>query len=113
MAKKTFDKLLLEVVDDALSSLGESAKLSIYFHLENRFKVAKNEIPNRLQDFNDGLEKIFGIGSHFIEILIMKNLFEKVGEPLEWNENKELSFVEYVTAAKQSYLKKNVKAIEI
>lgn len=113
MAKKTFDKLLLEAVDDALSSLGESAKLSIYFHLENRFKVAKNEIPYRLQDFADGLEKIFGIGAHFIEILIMKNLFEKVGQPLEWNENKELSFVEYVTAAKQSYLKKNVKPIQV
>ena len=112
MAKKTIDKLLLEAVDDALSSLGESAKLSIYFHLENRFKVAKNEIPDRLQDFADGLEKIFGIGAHFIEILIMKNLFEKVGQPLEWNENKELSFIEYVTAAKQSYLK-NVKPMQV
>jgi len=112
LAKNTFDKLLLEAVDDALSSLGESAKLSIYFHLENRFKVAKDEIPYRLQDFTDGLEKIFGIGAHFIEILIMKNLFEKVGQPLEWNENKELSFVEYVTAAKQSYLK-SAKPIQI
>ncbi|HVP92879.1 MAG TPA: hypothetical protein VMS94_03960 [Acidobacteriota bacterium] len=113
MAKKTFDKLLLEAVDDALSSLGESAKLSIYFHLENRFKVTKNEIPNRLQDFADGLEKIFGVGAHFIEILIMKNLFEKVGQPLEWNENKELTFVEYVAVAKQSYTKKKVEAMQI
>jgi hypothetical protein len=113
LAKKTFNKLLLEAVDDALSSLGESAKLSIYFHLENRFKVTKNDIPNHLTDFTDGLEKIFGIGAHFIEILIMKNLFEKVGQPLEWNENKELSFVEYVRAAKQSYLKKNVRAVQI
>jgi hypothetical protein len=113
LAKKTFNKLLLEAVDDALSSLGESAKLSIYFHLENRFKVAKNEIPYRLQDFADGLEKIFGLGAHFIEILIMKNLFEKVGQPLEWSENKELSFVEYVAAAKQSFLKKNVKPIQV
>jgi hypothetical protein len=113
LVAKTFDKLLLEAVDDALSSLGESAKLSIYFHLENRFNIAKNEIPNRLEDFTDGLEKIFGLGANFIEILIMKNLFEKVGKPLEWNENKELSFVEYVTTAKQSYLKKNVSTVQI
>ena len=112
MAKKPFDTLLLEAVDEALSSLGESAKLSIYFHLENKFRVAKDEIPNRLTAFTSGLEKIFGLGAHFIEILIMKNLFEKTGQPLEWNENRELSFIEYVTTAKQSYLKKNVKAIQ-
>jgi hypothetical protein len=113
LARKAFDKLLLEAVDDGLSSLGESAKVSIYFHLENKFGIAKNEIPNRLKDFADGLEKIFGLGARFIEILVMKNLFEKVGQPLEWNENKELIFVEYVAAAKESCLKKKAKATEI
>jgi hypothetical protein len=112
LAKKTFDKVLLQAVDDALSSLGESAKLSIYFHLRSEFKIAKKDIPNRPEDLADGLEKIFGLGAHFIEILIMKNLFEKVGHPLEWNENKQLSLAEYVAAAKQSYLKKKAKAIE-
>jgi len=113
LAKKAFEELLLEAVDEALSSLGESAKQSIYFHLENRFKIAKNDIPYRLEDFHDGLEKIFGLGAHFIEILIMKSLFEKVGQPLEWNENKELLFIDYVSAAKQGYLKrkKKVKAV--
>jgi hypothetical protein len=113
--KKAFDKVLIESVDEALASLGESARQSIYFHLENKFKIAKKDIPNRLEDFADGLEKIFGLGAQFIEILIMKSLFEKIGQPLEWNQNKELGFTEYVTAAKQSYLKKDkeVKAIEI
>lgn len=109
MAKKAFEELLLEAIDDALSSLGESAKQSIYFHLENRFKVAKSDIPYKLEDFEDGLEKIFGLGAHFIEILIMKSLFKKIEQPLEWNENKELEFIEYVAAAKQSYLKEKDK----
>ena len=45
----------------------------------------------------------------------MKSLFEKIGQPLEWNEKKELVFVEYVAAAKQSFLKreKEAKVIEI
>jgi hypothetical protein len=113
LAKKVFEELLLEAIDDALSSLGESAMQSIYFHLENRFEISKDDIPYQLEDFEDGLEKIFGLGAHFIEILIMKSLFEKIGQPLEWNENKELMFTEYVAAAKQSYLKgkKKVKAI--
>jgi len=109
LAKKAFEELLLEAVDDALGSLGESAKQSIYFHLENRFKIAKKDIPSQLEDFAEGLEKIFGLGAHFIEILIMKSLFKKIGHPLEWNENKEIVFVEYVAAAKQSYLKQQEK----
>jgi len=51
--RKAFEKLLIEAVDEALASLGESAKQSIYFHLENKFKIAKNEIPYRLEDFTD------------------------------------------------------------
>jgi hypothetical protein len=116
LVKKTeaFEKLLLEAIDEALASLGESAKQSIYFHLEKKFKIAKKDIPNRLEDFTDGLEKIFGLGAHFIEILIMKSLFEKTGQRLEWNQSKELVFIEYVAAAKQSFMKgKEAKTIEI
>jgi len=104
--RKRFDKLLLEAIDDALASLGESARQAIYFHLENKFKIAKSDIPYRLKDFADGLEKIFGLGARFIEILVMKNLYGKTGQPLEWNESKELLFVEYVAAAKQSFSKR-------
>jgi len=45
----------------------------------------------------------------------MKSLFEKTGQPLKWNQSKELVFTEYVAAAKQSFLKrkKEVKAIEV
>jgi len=113
--RRTFEKLLIEAVDEALTSLGESAKQSIYFHLEKKFKIAKNDIPDRIEDFAEGLEKIFGLGAHFIEILIMKRLFEKIGQPLKWDQSKELVFTEYVEAAKQSFLKKNeeAKAIEI
>lgn len=105
MAKRTFDIVFAEAVDDAFSSLGESAKKSIYFHLEGRFGIRKNKIPNRLADFESGLDKIFGIGAKYIEILIMKNLHNKLDEPLEWNEKKELAFVDYVGAARRSYLK--------
>ena len=113
--RKAFENILIEAVDEGLASLGESAKQSIYFHLEGKFRIAKKDIPYHLEDFTDGLEKIFGLGAHFIEILIMKSLFEKIGHPLEWNQNKELVFVEYVAAAKESFLKreKEAKVIEI
>jgi hypothetical protein len=97
--------LLLEAVDESLSSLGDSAKQSIYFHIEKNFKIAKNDIPHRFKEFADGLEKIFGAGAKFIEILIMKNLHEKIGKPLEWDSNREFVFVEYVITAKECFSK--------
>ena len=107
MATKSreFDKLLLSAIDEALSSLGESVKQSIYFHIENKFSVARNEIPENLTEFQGGLEKIFGTGARFIEILVMKKLHSKVGIPLKM-EGEQLEFVEYVDAAKEGFLKK-------
>src|SRR3989304_2727383 len=57
---RDFDKLLLNAIDEALNSLGESVKQSIYFHIENKFCVARNDIPENLEEFQGGLEKIFG-----------------------------------------------------
>ncbi len=105
MANKAFEKLLLEAVDEALASLGDSAKQSIYFHLENKFEIERDEIPQRVEDFAEGLEKIFGVGAQFLEILIMKELYERVGRPLEWRRSERLMFAEYVAAAKRSFLK--------
>ncbi len=108
MPKKTknFDELLMEAIDDALSSLGESVKQAIYFHIENKF-VARNEIPNKIQNFQGGLEKIFGAGAQFIEILIMKKLHAKIGITVTIESvDDQLEFIKYVNAAKQSFLEK-------
>ena len=96
---------MLNAIDEALNSLGESVKQSIYFHIENKFSVTRNEIPRNLQGFQVGLEKIFGTGARFIEILIMKNLHSKIGRPLIM-ESEQLEFVEYVDVAKEGFLKK-------
>ena len=110
MARKAFDKLLLEAVDEALASLGDSAKKSIYFHLEDKFEIARSEIPRRLADFADGLEKIFGAGAQFLEILIMKKLYERIRKPLGWDESEEFVFIEYVAAARSSFLKEQKRS---
>ncbi|MEM3566277.1 MAG: hypothetical protein QXK18_05340 [Candidatus Bathyarchaeia archaeon] len=105
MTEKSFEEILLEAVDEALASLGDSAKQSIYYHLEEKFKIPRKEIPKRIGDFAEGLEKIFGIGARFLEILIMRKLYDRIGKPLEWDERKEFVFVNYVEAAKQSFKK--------
>jgi len=105
LTAKSFEEILLDAVDEALASLGESAKQSIYYHLEEKFRLPREEIPKRIGDFAEGLEKIFGIGARFLEILIMKRLYDRIGKPLEWDESKEFLFVNYVEAARQSFKK--------
>ena len=99
---KDFDKLLLASIDEALLTLGESAKQSTYFHIERTFEVTREEIPKNLEDFQNALEKIFGIGARYIEILIMKFLYAKIGCPLQMKSNSQLEFVKYVHAAKEA-----------
>jgi hypothetical protein len=103
---KMFDKMLLRAVDDAFSSLGDSAKESVYFHLEYKFHVAREEIPSRIEDFSRGLERIFGQGAQFLEILIMKRVYEEMGQKkgiLKIPKGDELKFNEYIRAAGQLY----------
>ena len=107
MPKKSFEGLLLKAIDEGLSSLGESPKRVVYFYIEKKFNVKKREIPYKIEEFVDALEKIFGLGAKFLQILIIKQLCEKVGQIFEWNEGQtDLIFAEYVTAARRSYLKK-------
>jgi len=106
MSKEDFDKLLLEALDEGLSSIGESSKQAIYFHLEKGFKIKKDEIPYKIEDFARAIEKIFGLGADFLEILIMRRLCEKVGGTVQLYVSRDFAFAEYVTEIKRSFLKK-------
>ncbi|MGD6807827.1 MAG: hypothetical protein ACQCN4_12825 [Candidatus Bathyarchaeia archaeon] len=82
--EREFEAILLEAIDEALLTLGKNVQLSIYFHLETKFGLPKQFIPDRISDFSNALEKIFGPASKKIEILIMKFLNEKVKCTYEW-----------------------------
>jgi len=100
--RRDFEKILLEAVDEQLTSLGESSKQALYFHLERGFNIKKNEIPQKTEAFVSAMEKIFGQGANYLEILIMKRLHEKIGYKVR-SSSPNLTFVKYVEAAKRSY----------
>jgi hypothetical protein len=114
LQKKTFDDLLLEAINEALSSLGETPKTAIYFHLEKTFNIKKQEIPHRIEDFTSALEEIFGLGAMHLEILFMKHLHAKIGGVYEWVEPKDFTFPTYVHMIKQNlvYKSENGKEME-
>jgi hypothetical protein len=99
-----FDGLLLNAIDVAFISLGESIKKSIYFHLEEQFELKRDQIPNKLAKFQEALEQVFGSGARFLEILIMKNLYLKSGVTVSMEEG--VSFIDYVKELKRVYAEK-------
>jgi hypothetical protein len=107
LSKMDFDRLLLEAIDEGLSTLGESSKQAIYFHLEKGFNIRKEEIPDEIEVFARAVEKIFGFGANFLEILIMKRLYEKLGRGFRWHKREDFTFVEYIATARRSFLEKN------
>jgi hypothetical protein len=99
--KTKFEEVLLEAIDEGLSLLGESSKQAVYFHLEKAFKMNRLDIPYRIEDFTDAIEKLFGAGAKILEIHIMKCLFKKVGYNFKhYPKQKNLTFTEYIAAVK-------------
>jgi hypothetical protein len=113
---RSFYDVLLEAIDEALSSLGESSKTAIYLHLENSMGIKKQEIPFRIDDFQNALEKIFGLGTRLLEILFVKNLHEKIKTTYKWNMPRwvvpELTFQEYLHLVKMEFENSNARTAE-
>ncbi len=105
-SKTNFDNLVIKAIDEALFSLGESVEQAIYFHIQSKFKVERTEIPSKLEEFQGALEKIFGTGARYIEIMIMKNVYAQIGQPIMIENGKELEFLRYMNAARDAFQKK-------
>lgn len=78
MTSKNLQKTILDAIEEGLATLGESPKQAILFHLENTFKLRREEIPKNLTEFKKALEKIFGPGTPYVERLILEKLYSKL-----------------------------------
>jgi hypothetical protein len=97
---RRFEECLSEAVEEELSTLGETIKRIVYFHLKTTFKIAKEEIPHRIEDFADAIERILGEGAKILEIQIMKRLYKKLDKDVICVSDKDvLIFTEYIEAA--------------
>lgn len=104
---KRFEMVLQDSIDEAFASLGEPVKKSLYFHLENDFMIAREDIPCRIEAFSDALERIFGLGAKQLEILIMEKLYIKANCSYKWEGPKwlvpDLTFKQYVELIRVGY----------
>ena len=110
--EEDFDDILLETIDETLSSLGEPVKNAFYFHLQTNFNISKNEIPKKIYEFSNIVQKIFGSGAGRLEIKLMKTLHSKIDVNVKWPEYEaplskwivtDMTFIEYVNSMRQNY----------
>lgn len=102
----SFDELLLEAIDEAFSTMGNSVREALYFCLEKEFKISRTSIPEKLEDFARALEKIFGMGAKLIENWIIRILNEKSIGSMQSNRNDGVLFAEYVISLRRNYAQK-------
>jgi hypothetical protein len=94
-----FQRIFLEAADEAFALFGKKVEQSIYSQLEEKFKIAKKDIPLHIEKFTRALEKIIGPGATLLEIQMMKRLHEKVGPGFKYHtRNENLTFLEYLKA---------------
>jgi hypothetical protein len=114
--EKKFNDILLESIDKAFLTLGKNSKSAIYFHLESKFAISRQDIPDRVHDFSDALEQIFGLAARQLEILIMKCLNEKIECTYDWVGPKwlipDLTFSKYIKLLELCFMDKK-KSVEV
>ena len=94
--KNQLDATILEAVDKSLATFGESVKQGVYFYLENKYNIGKQDIPSKIDEFVAAIEEVFGIGAKLIEMKIMQTLYAKVNGFLYVPKRDELIFKDYV-----------------
>jgi hypothetical protein len=98
--EKKFNDILIESIDEAFLTLGETTRAAIYLNLESKFGLSKQDIPDKVGDFSDALDRIFGQAARQLEVLIMTCLHNKVDCSYGWEGPKwlvpDLTFTKYV-----------------
>jgi hypothetical protein len=97
----SFAQVLLESIDESFSILGNEPSAAVYQYLVTICSLPRNEIPDRIQDFDTGIKKALGTASKVIERMILRKVFDKLGFALR--ETQGLDFVDYVTDAKRRF----------
>ena len=96
-----FEEILLAAIDESFCSLGEGCKQAIFFHLEKNYMLNRENIPNRIEDFSDAIDFIFGIGGKVLQCMIIRNLFKRIKRPIPYLYNqKTFNFTNYLQSAR-------------
>jgi len=95
-----FKKTLLRAVDSGLLLLGETPRKAIFYHLNAKFQLERENILEKIEEFAQALNAIFGSGAEIIEKFIVKELYRRLR--FDFEEKMNFEFADYVRQAEQS-----------
>ncbi len=87
--------LLLETVDETLEQIfTKDCAKTVHGFIKNNLHLTQEEIVEKPEVLSHGLRRLLGSGATVIEILIAKNLYQKVG--LKFEKKKGYEFSDHV-----------------
>jgi hypothetical protein len=100
--REEFNRLLLQTIDEDLKHIfRETATRIIYQFLENNYSLKREEIPEKLETFMEGLRGFFRSGAHMIEQSILEELHMKLG--LKYKGRGGYRFMDYIDDLENVY----------
>jgi len=100
--KEEFKKLLMQTIDENLKQIfRETATHIIYQFLENNYSLKREEIPEKLEIFMEGLQEFFRSGAQMIEQSILKELHSNLG--LKYKSREGYRFIDYIDDLESVY----------
>lgn len=96
---RPFNSTVLRAVDEGLAVLGESVRISIYYHIERSYGIRREEIPESLETFHQSLKGLLGQGGGIVQALVAKSLYGQLR--LEFRGRPNWTLAEYVNCAKK------------
>ena len=93
----------MEAINEVLEGIfGKKGSSIIFETMEKKHILKRNQIGEKLYDFEDVLRKMFKSGSLIIEDLILEKLYVKLN--LEFKSRKGFQFSDYVQELKEKTL---------
>ncbi len=97
-SQNTFEVIITEAVDESLTSFKNLDTQKVFAQLENAFDIKKHEIPYKIEDFSDAMEKMFGVGAKLIEIRIIQAIHRRMPEFIFSPNRGPIIFKDYVNS---------------
>ena len=105
--EREFNLILCRVINESFKDLSENFGSVIYYVLEQKYNIKKEEIPEYIAEFSCCLQTILGKEAKiYIERLITIKLYTKIRIRREHSQVEERNFTERVEHAKHRYIQK-------
>jgi hypothetical protein len=106
-----FNRLLLDVIEETMSCLGELPTKTILFYLDKKYNLPMQDVPSHLEEYSCALERMLGVGARILELRMLRQLCSKVQSPTRSFDSSNDSFANFVFAVKSSFLKNDPDSI--